>query len=374
MALRLGGAVQHGRPGSPRPIGPGEPTSNPMLSPPGQNHRPSRSSTPSQNHPPSQVRPAQPDPTGPARTQRYEASMAFPVAAEDHPKPLYRDDKGSNGWSRPTSRMAPMESDPPTQETMRPIAFAPRRPAPPDDETTTDPSPQPAHQTPHPSPRCDRRLRRRRRADASRSSGQDRAAHRCGRRGRRDRALSSGMSVRVGKQPSDTAKRLTIWAAIWESDAWPERDGSADRCFDAQPQPGEGSRPESRVEGRWRDRARRKRGCSNRSSVLVASRREGQPPPQQEICQGAEQYRQRTHRTPCTRLHGVQLKCGSQRGVRNRSQDPRELRGRRFLDRIRISGQPVSATTRRWRRREGGATQEDRGAQHRPPAHWLRAA
>ena len=30
-----------------------------------------------------------------------------PVAAEDHPKPLYRDDTASNGWPRPASRMAP---------------------------------------------------------------------------------------------------------------------------------------------------------------------------------------------------------------------------------------------------------------------------
>jgi hypothetical protein len=86
------------------------------------------------------MRPAQPERNGmrPAQPERNGTRPAWPpVAAEDHPKPLYRDDTGSNGWSRPTSRMTPMESDPPTDETMRPIAFAPRRPAPTDDETTT---------------------------------------------------------------------------------------------------------------------------------------------------------------------------------------------------------------------------------------------
>jgi hypothetical protein len=61
------------------------------------------------------------------------------VIDEDYPKPLYRDYSQQNGWSRPAaSRAAPrQESDPPTEETMSPIAFAPRRPRVKDDETTT---------------------------------------------------------------------------------------------------------------------------------------------------------------------------------------------------------------------------------------------
>ena len=61
------------------------------------------------------------------------------VIDEDYPKPLYRDYSQQNGWSPPAaSRAAPrQESDPPTEETMSPIAFAPRRPRVKDDETTT---------------------------------------------------------------------------------------------------------------------------------------------------------------------------------------------------------------------------------------------
>ncbi len=61
------------------------------------------------------------------------------VIDEDYPKPLYRDYSQQNGLSRPAaSRAAPrQESDPPTEETMSPIAFAPRRPRVKDDETTT---------------------------------------------------------------------------------------------------------------------------------------------------------------------------------------------------------------------------------------------
>ena len=61
------------------------------------------------------------------------------VTDEDYPKPLYRDYSQQNGWSPPAaSRAAPrQESDPPTEETMSPIAFTPRRPRVKDDETTT---------------------------------------------------------------------------------------------------------------------------------------------------------------------------------------------------------------------------------------------
>jgi hypothetical protein len=61
------------------------------------------------------------------------------VIDDDYPKPLYRDYSQQNGSSLPAaSRAAPrQESDPPTEETMSPIAFAPRRPRVKDDETTT---------------------------------------------------------------------------------------------------------------------------------------------------------------------------------------------------------------------------------------------
>ena len=59
-------------------------------------------------------------------------------ADQELPKPLYREDIRPNGRSGPASRALPVpRSDPPTEETMAPIAFAPRRPHPVDDETTT---------------------------------------------------------------------------------------------------------------------------------------------------------------------------------------------------------------------------------------------
>jgi hypothetical protein len=57
---------------------------------------------------------------------------------EDRPKPLYRDETWTNGVSSPASRAAPIpEVDPPTDETMQPIRFTPRRIRGVDDETTT---------------------------------------------------------------------------------------------------------------------------------------------------------------------------------------------------------------------------------------------
>ncbi len=82
------------------------------------------------------VEPAQPERTAQAGGNGKGADRP-PVVDDDQPKPLYRDDTGHNGWSRPASRAAAAPTDPPTAETMRPIALAPRRPRPVDDETTT---------------------------------------------------------------------------------------------------------------------------------------------------------------------------------------------------------------------------------------------
>ena len=57
---------------------------------------------------------------------------------EDRPKPLYRDETRTNGVSSPASRAAPIpQVDPPTDETLQPIRFTPRRFRGVDDETTT---------------------------------------------------------------------------------------------------------------------------------------------------------------------------------------------------------------------------------------------
>jgi hypothetical protein len=82
------------------------------------------------------VEPAQPERTAQAGGNG-NGTIRPPVADEDQPKPLYRDDAPANRWSRPASRAAAAPADPPTAETMRPIALAPRRPQPVDDESTT---------------------------------------------------------------------------------------------------------------------------------------------------------------------------------------------------------------------------------------------
>ena len=82
------------------------------------------------------VEPAQPERTGQAGGNG-KGAVRPPLVDEDQPKPLYRDDAGGNGWSRPASRAAATPADPPTAETMRPIALAPRRPHLVDDESTT---------------------------------------------------------------------------------------------------------------------------------------------------------------------------------------------------------------------------------------------
>ena len=81
----------------------------------------------------------QPAPEMPATPHRQNGRPIAPrVVDEDRPKPLYRDETPTNGVSSPVSRPAPIpEVDPPTDETMQPIRFTPRRIRGIDDETTT---------------------------------------------------------------------------------------------------------------------------------------------------------------------------------------------------------------------------------------------
>jgi hypothetical protein len=78
-------------------------------------------------------------PEMPATSHRENGRPIAPrVVDEDHPKPLYRDETRTNGGSSPPSRAAPIpELGPPTDETLRPITFTPRRTRGVDDETTT---------------------------------------------------------------------------------------------------------------------------------------------------------------------------------------------------------------------------------------------
>jgi hypothetical protein len=84
----------------------------------------------------SEVQSAQPE--MPAKSYRENARPIAPGVDEDRPKPLYRDELRTNGGSSPASRAFPVpEVDPPTDETLRPITFTPRRTRGADDETTT---------------------------------------------------------------------------------------------------------------------------------------------------------------------------------------------------------------------------------------------
>jgi hypothetical protein len=85
------------------------------------------------------VEPPRPVQPGHSGNGKGRGPVSPPAADEDRPKPLYRDDLRTNGWTRPTSRAAALPpTDPPTEETaLTPATLAPRRPAPIDDETTT---------------------------------------------------------------------------------------------------------------------------------------------------------------------------------------------------------------------------------------------
>jgi hypothetical protein len=78
------------------------------------------------------------EPEVPAKSYHENGRPIAPrVVDEDHPKPLYRDETRTNGASWPASRAAPVpEIDPPTDETLRPITFTPRRTRGVEDETT----------------------------------------------------------------------------------------------------------------------------------------------------------------------------------------------------------------------------------------------
>jgi hypothetical protein len=84
----------------------------------------------------SDVQPAEPE--QPAQSFRGNGwSVPPPANDEDHPKPLYRDETRTNGWSSLASPTAPIpQVDPPREETERPIGPPPRRPRGVDDETT----------------------------------------------------------------------------------------------------------------------------------------------------------------------------------------------------------------------------------------------
>jgi hypothetical protein len=82
------------------------------------------------------VEPAKPtQPPGPDRTNGMPITP--PIADEDRPKPLYRDETRTNGWSSPASRATPApEEDPPTDPTMRPISARRQGPHRVDEEST----------------------------------------------------------------------------------------------------------------------------------------------------------------------------------------------------------------------------------------------
>ena len=66
-----------------------------------------------------------------------EGRSRLPLSDEDHPRPLYRDQTRTNGWSSPAPRPAPTPHvDPPTKEASRPITPRPRRTGASDDEST----------------------------------------------------------------------------------------------------------------------------------------------------------------------------------------------------------------------------------------------
>ena len=82
------------------------------------------------------VQPA--EPPRPAESFRGDGrAIPPPHSDEDHPRPLYRDQTRTNGWSSPAPRPAPTPHvDPPTKETSRPITPTPRRTGASDDEST----------------------------------------------------------------------------------------------------------------------------------------------------------------------------------------------------------------------------------------------
>jgi len=60
-----------------------------------------------------------------------------PATDEDHPRPLYRDETRTNGWSSLAPAAAPIpQVDPPSEEPLRSLGPPPRRPRGVDDETT----------------------------------------------------------------------------------------------------------------------------------------------------------------------------------------------------------------------------------------------
>ena len=82
------------------------------------------------------VQPA--EPALPAESFRGDGrAIPPPLSEEDHPRPLYRDQTRTNGWSSPAPRPVPTpHGDPPTKKASQPITPRPRRTGASDDEST----------------------------------------------------------------------------------------------------------------------------------------------------------------------------------------------------------------------------------------------
>lgn len=82
------------------------------------------------------VQPA--EPALPAESFRGDGrAIPPPLSDEDHPRPLYRDQTRTNGWSSPAPRPVPTPHvDPPTKKASQPITPRPRRTGASDDEST----------------------------------------------------------------------------------------------------------------------------------------------------------------------------------------------------------------------------------------------
>lgn len=112
MALRLGGSTFS------------------MVDHKSTTHRPRRAFIEPDIEPAKPTRPAGPD-------RDNGRPIPPPVVDEDHPKPLYRDETQTNGWSSPAARAAAApEADPPTDESVRPTTSTPQRTRGVDEETT----------------------------------------------------------------------------------------------------------------------------------------------------------------------------------------------------------------------------------------------
>mgnify|MGYP003694296123 CR=1 FL=1 len=180
--------------------------------------------------------------------------------------------------------------------------------------------------------------------------------------------LVVGYAVLVGKQPQ-TQPDVSPSGRHWESGAWSERNGGL-LTDDLMLSPSQAKvLDRSRAWKVDETELRRKQDVST-PACFGGEPAEGQPPPQQEIVRVLSSTgKNAPHAVHAATAYSSNAEASAAYAVAAKTLGSCGVAGS-WIESGHL-GQPCRRPSR-WRRREGGARQKDRGAQHRPQPHLAR--